>query len=394
MKLLTVTHYFDEHRGGIEIVAGRLADGLARKGATVAWLATREKASGAIAPSTDVRRIPVSASTITERMLGFPYPLPSPSALARICKEVSDCDAVLLHDSLYVPCIAAYLAAQWHRKPVVIVQHVGLVPYTNPILRTAMRLANRLLARPLLSRASQVVFISEITARHFSNLKYRRPPELIFNGVDTDVFQPVVKATTRELRRSLGLPDGKPVAVFVGRFVEKKGLAVLAHLARLRPGIVWAFAGWGPLDPRRWDLPNVQVFENLSGKSLAELYCAGDLLVLPSVGEGFPLVVQEALACGLPVVCGSETASADRAATPLLCGVEMVPSDPLATAQLFATAIDDSLSQLGGTTSAARRNLVLQRYCWPQAVDRYTSILGDLAAHQLKYSPEPSAAVA
>ena len=55
----------------------------------------------------------------------------------------------------------------------------------------------------------------------------------------------------------------------------------------------------------------MRVFSDLAGPGLAELYRASDVFVLPSQGEGFPLVVQEALACGLPVVCGDESTGAD-----------------------------------------------------------------------------------
>ena len=50
-----------------------------------------------------------------------------------------------------------------------------------------MRAANALIARPLLARAHQVVFISCTTAAYFAKVRFRRPPQFIFNGVDQAV---------------------------------------------------------------------------------------------------------------------------------------------------------------------------------------------------------------
>src|SRR6202008_680383 len=98
----------------------------------------------------------------------------------------------------------------------------------------------------------------------------------------------------------------------------------------------FGFAGSGPLDPSVWGLPNVRVYSALSGSTLVPLYRASDVLLLPSVGEGFPLVVQEALACGLRIICGTETARAAARAGAWINGVEVDPAAPRHTARLFS----------------------------------------------------------
>jgi starch synthase len=168
-----------------------------------------------------------------------------------------------------------------------------------------------------------------------------------------------------------------PVALFVGRFVEKKGLHILSRMARLRPNILWAFAGWGHLQPTAWALPNVVVYSDLAGASLAALYRASDVLVLPSKGEGFPLVIQEALACGLPVVCSADTAGADRAASGFLSAVPLDEQEPDATALAFCEEIGRALAGRGnaGRSSEDRFEFVLQRYCWKATAAQYLELI-------------------
>jgi glycosyltransferase involved in cell wall biosynthesis len=111
-------------------------------------------------------------------------------------------------------------------------------------------------------------------------------------------------------------------------------------LAVWRPGWDIQLIGSGPLDPSLWALPNVHVLGRKSRAELSELYRAADALILPSVGEGFPLVVQEAMASGLPVFCGLDSAAADPNARNMLHGIEVVPGDPAGTAKRFAQALD------------------------------------------------------
>ena len=168
------------------------------------------------------------------------------------------------------------------------------------------------------------------------------------------------------MRRSLGLDPDRPTVLFVGRFVEKKGLRHLKQMAQCRPEWDWVLAGWGPIEPARRRLPNVRIFSNRREASLAALYQTADALVLPSVGEGFPLVVQEALACGLPVVCGEDTAMADQAAKPYLLGVRVRPTDPSGTAEAFVRALAPIVeaTEAPDQLRCARAAFAHERYGW------------------------------
>ena len=372
-RLLMVSHYFDTHRGGVEIVAGRLAQELG--GAfDILWLATGDAFSPEAA-----KCVSLAATNVIEQVASLPYPLLSPCALLRIFKAARASRLILVHDAIYMTSVAAFISARAYRKPFVVIQHIGLVPYRNALLAALMRAANRLIVRPLLQRADQVVFIGETTQRQFASLEFERPPRLIFNGVDASIFRPAeIAADIAVARASLRLPEDTPIALFVGRFVEKKGLAILERLARAKPQILFVFAGWGELDPARWGLPNTRVFASLSGASLAQLYRAADLLLLPSVGEGFPLVVQEALASGLPVLCGAETAGADPVAAPFIDSVA-IATDPEATAKGFAEALPQALAKSQDfEVRAQRAQFAARRYAWGRIGEDYRRLLEDL----------------
>ena len=377
MKILMATHYFASHQGGIEIVAGHLFRELSAL--QIVWAATDAtpppEATGA------ARVVCLRASNFVERQTGLPCPIPTLGTLRKLRDEVRRADVVLIHDCLYLTNIATYLFARSAGIPVILIQHIGLVSYSNRLLSGLMKLANALITRNMLRGAQQVVFISETTKLYFGRLSFRSIPAVIFNGVDTETFRPPDEVKTKEsCRRQFGLPTDRPVVLFVGRFVEKKGLAVLQRMVAMAPGYSWVFAGWGPLDPRNWEAANVHVFSDLHGSSLAELYAASDLFVLPSTGEGFPLVIQEALACGLPVVCGSETAMADPALAPLIQGVDLQPGDEDRSARNFVAAVNNLLKSSAKLDylQEVRRGFVQSHYSWKQAATRYLEIAARL----------------
>jgi len=323
MRILLVTHYYPSHRGGIEIVAGQLSSRWAAAGMRVRW------AASGVTPADGPGAVPMRTWNITERRLGFPYPLWSPGSLLQMRGLVDECDIVHLHDSLYMGNALASRFARHAGKPVVVTQHIGEVPYRNPVLRTLLKTANRTIGRRVLGTCEQAVFISPRVRDYFTRfVRFRRPPAYIANGVDLRVFHPVHDVEQNK----------RPALLFVGRFVEKKGLPLIRDIARLRPDWDVRLAGWGSLDPATWKLPNVACLGPLMATSLAAEYRSADLLLLPSVGEGFPLVIQEAAACGLPSLVSSATrvgheetagfvSTAEPGVEPLLAELDRLLSD-------------------------------------------------------------------
>lgn len=369
-SILVVTHYYSTHRGGVEMYAGRVAERLAKRGYKITWAASDVNPP----PETcaGIECLPMPADNRMEDRLGVPYPLWTTQARAKLREAVRGADVLHLHEALYQGNVVAARTAARCGIPTLVTQHIGFVPYKNPALRAALSIANRRIAMKTLRGSQALAFISETTQEYFKSLGLRHPnAQLIPSGVETGIFAP----TGSDARESFGLRKDRPLCLFVGRFVEKKGLPILQRLAQGMPGVQWALVGWGPIDPAVWGLSNVHVFKGLAGPTLAPLYRAADLFVLPSVGEGFPAVIQEAFACGTPVLVNDETA---QGYTPARALMHTVPGpDPHAWIQGVAGLFENRAA-----LCADGRRLVdfaHTHWSWDVCIDRYEQLIQSVA---------------
>jgi glycosyltransferase involved in cell wall biosynthesis len=337
MRIVLVTHFYPAHGGGIEKVAAQLAARMVADGAEVVWCAS-DTDSPPDLPG--VRCEPMATFNGIERLSGFPYPVWGPRSLTRLAVCVRAADAVHVHDCIYAGSLAAAWLGRWHRKRLVVTQHIGLVPLP-PLLRPILGCANRIGAWGVLRRADGVGFISPAVLRYFETLTGSSPRfHYVANGVDGDIFHPA-EGDRRERRAALGFDPERPLMLFVGRFAPKKRLPLVRAMAALSPQWQWCVIGHGPEQPRIWGLPNVRVLEPMEQPDLAAYYRAADLLVLPSEGEGFPLVVQEAMACGLPACITAEVAAGGKMSADLWLEL---PEEPGETAARGVCAIQGWLA--------------------------------------------------
>lgn len=358
MRILSVSNFFDTHGGGLERVAGHLNREFAAAGHEVAWAAS--DADGL--PANPAQSVALRCVNPTESLTGLPMPIPGPRSVARLWRAVRQADAVVVHDALYVTSILAMIFAKVARRRTVMVQHIGAIPFANPLLNAMLKLANALVTAPMMAAVDRLAFISATVRADLLGSHPKRESLLVFNGTDRSIFHDRPSAPRGEARARWALPGDAKLAVFVGRFVEKKGLRVLRLVAEQRPEVQFALVGQGPIDPRAWGLPNVHVLGQQPQQSIADLYRAADMLLLPSVGEGYPLVIQEAMACGLPVICGMQSAHADPEARRWLVGIDIDLDDTVRSAGACAAALDGPVPAPADRAAMAR--YAAETYNW------------------------------
>ena len=164
-----------------------------------------------------------------------------------------------------------------------------------------------------LKDVDHVITVSEALRREAIILG--APPErttTLRNGVDAKRFQLGDKGLAR---KKLGLPAHARIALMVGNLVELKGqrlvIQALARLRQAEPKADWhlALVGQGREKARLQAeavahglAPQVIMPGGQPAAALPDWYHAADVMVLASSREGWPNVVLEALACGLPVI--------------------------------------------------------------------------------------------
>jgi glycosyltransferase involved in cell wall biosynthesis len=221
--------------------------------------------------------------------------------------------------------------------PVVRTEHL---PYliTDPEQKTRHRMAADL--------ADRLVVVSDAAAASYRAEGFARIVT-IRNGIDA----PVARRARSETRAALRIADETRIIITVARFTAQKGydslLQAAAAVSHQLPHTVFLLVGDGPQEKAMRRLATSLNLSNVAfmgeRADVPDLLAAADLFVLPSLFEGLPLAVLEAMALALPVVATriGGTVEALGQDHPYLAP----PDDP----SLIAAAIIAALSDRAGS---------------------------------------------
>lgn len=269
------------------------------------------------------------------------------------------------------------------RPPVVWnVQHSSFSPKGTKFLSRMMRV---MLARLSKTWPDKIVSCSRTGLELHAGIGYPRPKLVhIVNGADTRRFVPDAVAR-QELRQKLGISSEARVIGMAGRNDPQKDyptfFAAIREFQKTDKETIFVACGAGVTkdDPelgamRRGCVSPHNIFLLGPRQDMPRVYPSFDIATLSSAyGEGLPLTLCEALACGLPGVVTDVGDSADVIGD---CGHVVAPGDPAALAAAWHRMIslgDAELALLSGKS----RIRAEERFALPAITARYE----DLYAH-------------
>ncbi len=250
------------------------------------------------------------------------------------------------------------------------------------------RLKNRVV-RYFTRRAAGVLTIGTANDRYWEHFGIRSEGRFLAPfAVDNQWFGTIAdqqRPRRGEIRRSQGLPSGR-LLLFAGRLVPKKNLAAVlkALQAHGRPQLSLLIVGSGPeefyLRQQVQQLGLTQIFFRSfeSQEEVAKLYAAVDGLILPSLSEGWGLVVNEAMASGLPVLVSRRCGCAVDLVREGQNGYLLDPVDEqsiIESLNRFVRLTDEEVGAFG----EASRGIVAE-WNFERAVDGFQRALRSVAA--------------
>ena len=391
MKILHVTPYYAPAYafGGVVRSVEGMARALARRGHVVTVLTTdaldqETRITGALSETLDDVRV-IRIPNISPRLRGR-LNLSTPAGMKQVALAlIPEGDVVHCHEFRTIENLLVTPVAAALNRPLLLSPHGTLARDTG---RSRLKAAwDRLLSPAVALRFDSIIGLTpqevEVAQTLWPRFGRRRiPPDfyVIPNGVDPDDYAGLPGRQAFRDRYRLG---DVPMCLFMGRLHPRKGVDVLAQAFKQAdvPGARLVIAG-----PDEGLLATLQPMLDeriiltgyLDGADRLAAFAAADVLALPAVGEGLPVVVLEAMAAGLPVIISPGCHLPEVAAYG--AGIEVEPAvEPL------GAALRDLLSNADkrATMGQAARRLVRERFTW----DAVAAQLEQVYSRLLRQSP-------
>lgn len=316
----------------------------------------------------------------------------NPSIVTKIFKE--NFDVVIVSGYAYPTALLAIAASKITKKPLTLWVESHLRDERNVNASQLKRDIKKIILSRLV-RLSDAFIVPGRASKQYLEY-FGADSGRIFPAVttsDVEFFSQNSNLSSSEmvnLKRKLGIKEDK-LLISVGRFAKKKGIKILLEafldLRSERQDIGLLLVGSGPLEQE------LKEFSERNGghaiyflgfqpqEMLPKLYAISDLFVCPSLGDQWALVVNEAMACGLPVITTYNVGAAYDLVKPGENGFVIEPGDVKALHIAIKEALEseEKLKQMG---SVSRK--IISKYTHEQAVSGFLKAIDFVINHHSK----------
>jgi glycosyltransferase involved in cell wall biosynthesis len=328
----------------------------------------------------------IRALGIPVRALGMKAGIPNPWALLRLVGWIRHDGIQLVQCWMYHADLVGGIAARWAGVPVL--WGIRQSNFDGSASKQSTMRVMRWCARLSNSIPTRIISCSETGRTVHEQQAYASTKMVVIpNGFQTDVFR--CDGISREqVRGELGIPVAAPVVGIVGRYDPQKDyhtfIKAAAKLQKNIPDVHFIICGKdltrdNPMLMAWIDEAGIADCCSLLGQrnDLHRLYCAMDIVVSSSAyGEGFPNVIGEAMACGVPCVV---TDVGDSAVIVGDSGRVVPPRHPDALAQGVLELLSLPETERRRLGEAARQRIETH-YSLPAIAARYEALYEEVLA--------------
>lgn len=297
----------------------------------------------------------------------------SPLLFFDLFRMRNDFDIIHAHSHLFFSTNICAIIRKMGSSPLIITNH-GIMSVSAP--NWFNRIYIKIIGKWTLNAADAVLCYTKEEKKKLINSLHidEKKIFIIPNGVNLDIFYPdPVEKVNRD-----------PTLLWIGRLVKGKGVHFLIQatslIIRKIPNIRLIIVGEGPEKGKIKKIikylnlkDSVSIVDYIDYQNLPAIYRKTDIFILPSMNEGVPKTVLEAMACGKPIVISEFSHLRE-----LICdsGLMFPKGDIYALADAIVKLIkNETLRKELGKNA---RNKIIQNYSWDNTVQKTTEIMKQL----------------
>jgi len=373
MNILHITPYFLPHKGGIERYVNNLSKNLVDRGHNVTIYTAN-------IPETKLVENFNGISIFRFNCIAEPLRNPIIPRLMFPTKNIQKYD--LIHIHMLYSSVALYGLLERNVCGIpVVMTHYGQMRFEEKFKDRMVKLYEIIILRKILSICACCIALSESDAQFLTSFVTENRIKVIPNAIDS---RELLHYSKNEINLFLKLHnlENKKIILFIGRLIPIKGINYLIEaFYRVKktiqnPSVVLLIVGAGaeyyPLKQivkEKKMIDSVIFFGEVSNIDINFLYQSSFLFVLPSLSEGFPTVVLEAMYYGIPVI-GTDipVMKTNFSESALL----VPPSNSNALAEAILSLISDPSLTL--ILSIKAKEKVLNNFTWDIIGEKYLDI--------------------